>query len=71
MEHRAEHGVTPQEAEHAVKHAGPEERAVSRTTGELVAFGLTPAGRHLCVVYAMVDRITVYVITTFDVPKRR
>jgi uncharacterized DUF497 family protein len=71
--HLAEHGVTPAEAEYVVTHATPEERDVSRTSGEPVAFGFTPQGRHLCVVYAHVDDLTVYVVTAFDAPplKRR
>jgi len=70
--HLAEHGVTPEEAEYVVEHAGREDRAVSRTTGHPIAFGATPTRRHLAVVYWMVDEQEglVYVETAYEVPPR-
>jgi len=71
--HLAEHDVTPDEAAYVVEHAGPADRAISRTTGNPIAFGFTPAGRFLAVVYWVVDpnENVVYVETAYDVTPRR
>jgi uncharacterized DUF497 family protein len=64
--HLAEHGVTPEEAAHVIEHAIAHD--VSRSSGDPVAFGYTPTGRHLMVAYWFVDRLTVYVETAYEVP---
>lgn len=67
--HLHEHGVTPEEAQQVVEH--PIGHAISRTSGDPVAFGYTSAGRHLMVAYFLVDRVTVYVKTAYEVPPMR
>jgi uncharacterized DUF497 family protein len=44
---------------------------ISRSSGRLVVFGDTQAGRHLMVVYEEIDTETVYPITAYDVPRRK
>lgn len=39
----------------------------SSTTGRPIAFGFTPTGRKLAVMYELIDPITVYPITAYDV----
>lgn len=70
--HLAEHGITPEEAEYVVEHAGVDDRGISRTTGNPIAFGFTPARRYLAVVYWLVDEKEnlVYVETAYEVPPR-
>jgi hypothetical protein len=49
IEHIAEHGVEPQEAEQVVAHA----RLVRKAgQGKYLAYGQTDAGRYLTVVFA-------------------
>ena len=43
----------------------------SRSSGRPVVFGDTSKGRHLMVVYEVVDASTVYPITAYDAPKRK
>ena len=47
--HIAEHGLTPEDV-NAVLMA-PDETGVSRSSGRPIAFGYTPDGRYICVVY--------------------
>lgn len=70
ISHLAEHGVAPLDAEHVVKHARPEDRDVSESSGNPVAFGYAPSGQYLCVVYQAIDPVTMYVVTAFEVPSR-
>ncbi len=46
LAHLAEHEVTPDEFEEVVSN--PDVEDVSRSTGNLFAFGHAVAGRHLC-----------------------
>lgn len=69
VEHLAEHDVTPEEAEYVVENAPPKGRTVSRSSGERVAFGCTPARRFMIVVYEQIDDITIYINTAYDVPE--
>lgn len=64
IEHLAEHGVTPEEAEAVLRH--PIERDVSRSTGRPIAIGYSKRGRRLVVVYEEIDPTTVYPITAFE-----
>jgi uncharacterized DUF497 family protein len=65
VEHLAEHGVSPREAEEVVSR--PIAVDVSTSSGRPIAFGLTRTGRKLAVVYEPIDSITVYAITAYDV----
>ena len=68
--HLAEHGVTPDEAAYVVEH--PTGSEVNRS-GNPVAFGFTPARRHIAVPHIFLDdhRTVVYVSTAYDAPARR
>jgi len=68
VQHIAEHGITPEEVEHAL--ANPIETDVSETSGRPIAFGYTSDAadrRFIAVVYEQIDAITVYPVTAFDI----
>lgn len=69
VQHCAEHGVTPEEVEEAVRNATDAD--YSHSSGRPVVFGDTDAGRHLMVVYEEVDADTVYPVTAYEVPRRK
>jgi len=62
-------GVTPEEVEEVLEN--PTDADVSRSTGKPVVFGNTRQGRHLIVVYELLDADTVYPITAYEVPRKR
>jgi uncharacterized DUF497 family protein len=69
VQHLREHGVTIEEAEEVL--LDPEtSRAPSRTSGLPTAFGWTSTGRHLAVVYEVVDDdpLMLRPVTAYDVP---
>ena len=45
----------------------PDETGVSRASGRPIAFGYTPDGRYICVVYEEIDRYTLYPVTAFAI----
>jgi uncharacterized DUF497 family protein len=63
--HLADHGVSVKEAEFVLKNPIATDRSTS--TGRPIAFGFTRAGRRLAVVYEIIDLITVYPITAYEV----
>ena len=69
VHHLREHDVTIEEAEEVLLDA-QSSRAVSRSSGLPTAFGWTSTGRHLAVVYEMVDDdpLTLRPVTAYDVP---
>jgi uncharacterized DUF497 family protein len=69
VQHLREHDVTIEEAEEVLLDR-ESSRAVSRTSGLPTAFGWTSAGRHLAVVYEMVDEnpLTLRPVTAYDTP---
>ena len=72
VQHLREHDVTIEEAEE-VLFDPRSSRAVSRTSGLPTAFGWTSTGRHLAVVYELVDDdpLTLRPVTAYDVPPPR
>lgn len=69
VEHLREHDVTIEEAEEVL--LGPHSsRAPSRASGLPTAFGWTSTGRHLAVVFEIVDEdpLTLRPVTAYDVP---
>jgi len=71
VQHLREHDVAIEEAEEVL--LGPHSsRAFSRATGLPTAFGWTSTGRHLAVVYELVDDdpLTLRPVTAYDVPAR-
>ena len=69
VQHLLEHGVTIDEAEEVLLDPGSS-RAPSRSSGLPTAFGWTSTGRHLAVVYELVDDdpLTLRPVTAYDVP---
>jgi ABC-type phosphate transport system auxiliary subunit len=45
----------------------PDEKGVSESSGRPIAFGYTPGGRYICVVYEEIDAFTLYPVTAFEV----
>jgi uncharacterized DUF497 family protein len=68
VRHCAEHGVTKEEVEQVFER--PSDVDLSRSSGRPVVFGDTDAGRHLMVVYEVIED-TVYPITAYEVPRRQ
>ncbi|MCC6682346.1 MAG: hypothetical protein IT445_15710 [Phycisphaeraceae bacterium] len=68
VDHLAEHGVTPQEAESVMEQ--PESHDFSQSSGLPIAFGFTMTGRYLMLVYEMLTADTIYVHTGYEVPRR-
>ena len=69
VQHLREHDVTIEEAEEVLLNPHSS-RAVSRTSGLPTVFGWISTGRHLAVVYELVDEdpLTLRPITAYDVP---
>lgn len=65
----AEHGVTVEEAEEVVRERY-ETAAASRSSGRPTVFGWTSTGKHLAVIFEVVDEelSQVYVITAYEAP---
>lgn len=63
--HIAEHGISPDDVQQVLRDPIGED--VSRATGCPIAFGYTESGRKLAVVYSMIDEITIYPITAYEV----
>ena len=68
VHHIARHGVTKEEVEEVLLHST--DMDTSRSSGRPVVFGDTSTGRHLFVVYELIDAETAYPITAYDVPRR-
>jgi uncharacterized DUF497 family protein len=69
VQHLREHDVTIEEAEEVLLDS-KSSRAASRSSGLPTAFGWTSTGRHLAVVYELVDDdpLTLRPVTAYDVP---
>jgi hypothetical protein len=69
VQHLRQHDVSIEESEEILldPHSS---RAVSRSSGLPTAFGWTSTGRHLAVVYEVVDNdpLTLRPVTAYDVP---
>ena len=69
VQHLREHDIATDEAEEVLLNPDSS-RAVSRSSGLPTAFGWTSTGRHLAVVYELVDDdpLTLRPVTAYDVP---
>lgn len=63
VSHIAEHGLTLEDVNAVLMD--PEETGISRSSGRPIAFGYTPDGRYICVVYEAIDQYTLYPVTAF------
>ncbi len=68
VQHIARHHVIMEEIEEVLQN--PTDMDTSRSSGRPVIFGDTGSGRHIIIVYEMIDADTVYPITAYDVPRR-
>jgi len=69
VQHIAEHDVTVEEAEEVVRDRY-DDAAASRSSGRPTVFGWTSTGKHLAVIFEVVDEELpqVYVVTAFEAP---
>jgi uncharacterized DUF497 family protein len=69
VQHIAEHGITVEEAEEIVGDRY-DAAVASRGSGRPTVFGWTSTGKHLAVIFEVVDseRPQVYVVTAFESP---
>ena len=65
IDHIAEHGLTPEDVEEVLLN--PVDQDVSRSSGLPIAFGFTPDGRYILVVFEQIDKMTVYPVTAYEV----
>ena len=63
-EHLAQNDVTMEEFEEVV--CDPDSVGKSRSSNRPIAFGYTSGGRYLACVYEMLDEVTVYPITAYE-----
>ena len=66
--HCAEHDVDKDEVEEVIANASDAD--FSRSSGRPVVFGDTSSGRHLMVVFEIIDAGMIYPITAYDVPRK-
>ena len=64
--HVAEHGLTPDDYENALRNPIGED--VSDSSGRPMRFGFALDGRKIAVLFEWIDRVTVLPITAFVVP---
>jgi uncharacterized DUF497 family protein len=64
VQHIAQHGLTKDDVE--VVLMDPESTGFSRSSGLPAAFGDTPDGRHIIVVYQEIDEDSVRPVTAYE-----
>ena len=69
VEHIAEHDLTVEDVEHVLKN--PTDEGTSKSSELPAAWGFTPDGRFIIVVYEEVAEYTVRVLTAYEVPQRK
>jgi hypothetical protein len=70
LQHIADHDVTPEEVDEVVNDR--QSRTIySASSGRPVTFGWTAAGRHLAVVWELVDEdpMVIYPVTAYPAPE--
>ena len=67
VQHIAEHDLTIDDVEWVL--GAPTSEGTSQSSGLLAAWGYTPAGDYIIVVYEQIDADTIRVITAYDVPE--
>jgi uncharacterized DUF497 family protein len=64
VQHIAEHGLNKEDVESVLAH--PESSGVSHSSGLPAAFGETPDGRYIIVVYQEIDEDSVRPVTAYE-----
>jgi len=67
-QHVLEHDVTPEEVEEILSDLASRTTR-SRSTGRVITFGWTAAGRYLAVVWESIERDVAYPMTAYPVPE--
>jgi uncharacterized DUF497 family protein len=67
IEHIAEHDLTVDDVESVLMK--PITEGQSKSTGLPAAWGYTPDGRYIIVVYDEIDEDTIRVVTAYEVPE--
>jgi len=68
VQHIAEHGLEIEDVEWVL--GAPESDCRSNSSGLPAAWGYTPAGIYIIVVYQEIDEDTIRVVTAYEVPER-
>ena len=68
VQHCAEHGITMEEVEEVFQNVTDAD--ISRSSGRPVVFGDTHTGRHLMVVFEVIDESTAYPVTAYEVRRK-
>ena len=69
VQHIAEHGLEIDDVEWVL--GAPDSEGRSNSSGLPAAWGYTPAGIYIIVVYQEIDEDTVRVVTAYEVPERQ
>ena len=64
VQHIAEHGLSKEDVEYVV--CNPVKGGISRSSRRPMAFGYTPSGSYIGVVYEVVEQDVVYPVTAFE-----
>lgn len=67
VQHIADHGLDIEDIEWVL--GSPESEGISRSSGLPTAWGYTPEGIYIIVVYQFIDACTIRVITAYEVPE--
>jgi hypothetical protein len=65
LDHIAQHGVSREEFEFCVQH--PDRLSESWSSGRDCCWGTLDDGRRLFCVYEMIDQVTIYPVTAYEV----
>ena len=68
VQHIAEHGLEIEDVECVLD--APESEGRSNSSGMPAAWGCTPAGIYIIVIYQEIDEETIRVVTAYEVPER-
>jgi uncharacterized DUF497 family protein len=67
IQHITEHGLTIEDVEDVL--SDPTSEGTSTSTGRPCAWGYTPEGLYIIVVYEQIDADTIRVVTAYEVPE--
>jgi hypothetical protein len=72
LQHILEHDITQAEVDEVLQNPR-NETGVSKSSGRQVTFGWTSTGRHIAVIWELVEDNprSVYPVTAYEVPERR
>ncbi len=67
VQHIAEHGLNVEDVEWVL--GAPENEGTSKSSAMPTAWGYTPEGIYIIVVYQKIDEDTIRVVTAYEVPE--